>query len=65
LGAQENKQVVRDLYAAFGRGDITALLALVAENMVWRMPGMVPHYSGTYRGPRGVAGFFEPREFVA
>src|SRR5258705_13932967 len=42
LGAQESKQVVRDLYAAFGRGDIAALLALVAEDMVWRMPGTVP-----------------------
>ena len=59
MGTQENMRVVRDLYAAFGRGDISAACALVAEDLVWHMPGTVPHYSGTYNGPGGVAAFFQ------
>jgi ketosteroid isomerase-like protein len=49
---------------------------LVAEDVVWHLPGTVPHYSGTYEGPGDVATFlqelnttvgieaFEPQEFV-
>lgn len=77
MSTQENKKVVKDLYAALGRGDIEALVALVAEDVIWRLPGAVPYYSGTYQGPSNVADFFrklngnveieafEPREFVA
>jgi uncharacterized protein len=77
MNTQENKQVVQHLYGPFGRGDIASLRALIAEDVIWRLPGEVPHYSGTYKGPSGVAGFFqqlyanvgietfEPREFVA
>lgn len=32
MGAEENKQVVRDLYAAFGR-DVAAVAALVAKDV--------------------------------
>lgn len=49
MGTQENKQVVKDLYAAFGRRDIEAVPALVAEEAIWHVPGTVPHYSGTYK----------------
>ena len=77
MATPENTQVVRDLYAAFGRGDLAAACALVAEDVVWHLPGTVPHYSGTYKGSGGVAAFFqeltttvgieaiEPQEFVA
>ena len=77
MAADENKQIVKDLFAAFGRGDTAVWRDLVAEDVIWRLPGKVPHYSGTYEGPDRVAGFFqrlfanvgveafEPREFVA
>jgi ketosteroid isomerase-like protein len=58
VATPENTQVVRDLYAAFGRGDLAAACALVAEDVVWHLPG-TPHYSGTYKGPGGVAAFFQ------
>ena len=76
MATPENTQVVRDLYAAFGRGHSAAACALVAEDVVWHLPGTVPHYSGTYKGSGGVAAFFqeltttvgieafEPQEFV-
>ena len=77
MSRQESKRVVKDLYAAFGRGDITTVLALIAEDVVWRLPGTVPDYSGTYEGQTRAANFFEklkstveiegfePRDFVA
>jgi ketosteroid isomerase-like protein len=76
MSAQENVQIVKDAYAAFGRGDIQGLLALFAEDIEWISPGEGLPLAGTYRGQARVAGFFqkvsemveisffEPREFV-
>ena len=77
MSAQENVQIVKDAYAAFGRGDIQGLLALLAKDVEWISPGGALPPAGTYRGPAAVADFFqklsetvefssfEPREFVA
>jgi ketosteroid isomerase-like protein len=77
MGALENLQIVKDGYAAFGRGDIAGLLSLLAEDVVWDMPGRGLPLAGTYRGHDGVASFFQklgqqadilefqPREFLA
>lgn len=77
MGTQENVQVVKDGYAAFGRGDIQGLLALMAEDVEWQIPGAGLPLAGTYRGRNGVANFFQklaadvdildfqPREFVS
>ena len=77
MSVQENVQIVKDGYAAFGRGDVQGLLALFAEDIEWIIPGEGFPLAGTYRGLEGVAGFFqkvsemfeisflEPREFVA
>lgn len=77
MSGQESEQVVKDLYAAFGRGDIVTVLTLIADDVVWRLPGTVPDYSGTYEGQTSAANFFEklkstveiegfePRDFVA
>jgi len=77
VGIQENVQIVKDSYAAFGRGDIQGLLALFAEDIEWIAPGEGLPRAGTYRGQAAVADLlqklsetvefssFEPREFVA
>jgi ketosteroid isomerase-like protein len=77
MSVQENVQIVKDAYAAFGRGDIQGLLALLVEDIEWISPGGALPPADTYRGPAAVAGFFqklsetvefssfEPREFVA
>ena len=74
---QQNVQIVKDGFAAFGRGDMQGLLALFAEDIEWIVPGEGWPLAGTYRGHAGVADFFqkdiemleisflEPREFVA
>jgi uncharacterized protein len=78
MSAEENVQIVKDAYAAFGRGDLQGLLALFAEDIEWIIPGEGGFpLAGTYRGLAGVADFFqkisemfemtslEIREFVA
>src|SRR5271170_3344153 len=77
MSAQENVQIVKDAYAAFGRGDSQGLLALFAEDIQWITPGEALPWTGTYRGQAAIADFFqkisetmefssfEPREFVA
>jgi uncharacterized protein len=77
MGVQENVQIVKDAYAAFGRGDIPGLLASFAEDIEWTTPGEGLPLAGTYRGHAAVGNFFqkvsevmelsywEPREFVA
>jgi ketosteroid isomerase-like protein len=77
MGTQENVQLVKEGYAAFSRGDIPGLLALMAEDVEWISPGPGLPLAGTYRGRDGVANFFQklsaeadildfqPREFVA
>ena len=59
MAINENKRTVKDLFAAFGRGDIAGIRALVGEDVIWQLPGTVPHYSGTYKGPSNVANFFQ------
>ena len=76
MNVQENVQIVKDGFAAFGRGDIQGLLALFAEDIEWITPGEYP-LAGAHCGHAGVAdlfqkesemveiSFLEPREFVA
>lgn len=76
MSEEANVQLVREAYAAFGRGDIQSILDSLSDNVEWKAPPVEP-IAGTYRGRDGVAEFFrkvaetfeftrfEPREFVA
>ena len=76
----ENTQVVKDAYAAFGRGDVQGILATLHDDVVWKPVHGAASYvptAGERRGKAAVAEFFravaesmtfeqfEPREFVA
>jgi uncharacterized protein len=77
MSTQENVQIVKDVFAAFGRGDKQGLLALSAEDIEWITPGESWPLAGTHRGHAGLAdllqkasemgetSFPEPPEFVA
>jgi hypothetical protein len=52
---EENVQVVKDFFAAMGSGDKERLLALVAEDIEWIIPGEGWPLAGTHRGHAGVA----------
>jgi len=76
MSIQENVQIVKDTFAALGRGDMQGFQALSAEGIEWIIPGEWP-LAGMHRGHAGVADLFrkasemveisllEPREFVA
>ena len=70
-------EVVQSAYAAFGRGDVSAILSLIADEVEWKFCGAkgLP-YTGTFRTKDEIAKWFasipevedivvfEPREFI-
>ncbi len=54
-----NVQIIKDAYAAFGRGDIPALLQMLTEDVSWYLPGPpdIPP-AGRRTGRDQVAEFF-------
>jgi ketosteroid isomerase-like protein len=77
MNTEKNVQTVKDFFAAVGRGDKRGLLALVAEDIEWIIPGKDWPLAGTRHGHAGLAdllktqsetietSLMEPREFVA
>jgi ketosteroid isomerase-like protein len=53
----DNKQVVRQMYEAYGRGDIDAVLAYLTDDFDWNAPGGAP-FSGHRVGPQQMRQFF-------
>ena len=70
-------ELVQDLFAAFGRGDVPYILERVTPDCEWVGHGEGLPYAGVFRGPAGVGQFFsnlvaneqiltfEPREFFS
>ena len=50
MSIEENIQIVKDFFAAIGSGDKQGLLALVAEDIEWIIPGEDWPLAGTHRG---------------
>ena len=46
--------VVRNFYAALGRGDVAAVLGLLDPQVEWTEAERFPYYSGTWHGPQAV-----------
>jgi hypothetical protein len=59
MSVQENVQIVKNGLEAFGRGDIKALLALLAEDGEWISPGEGLPLAGTHRGHAALADLFQ------
>ncbi|MBI4497235.1 MAG: nuclear transport factor 2 family protein [Chloroflexi bacterium] len=78
MAEQENVALVQQAYAAFGRGDIAAVLQVFADDIEWVIPGPsdIP-FNGTRRGKQAVGEWFgilgqnldfqvfAPQEFIA
>ncbi len=59
MSAQENVELVKQGYAAFGSGDMEKLLSLFAEDIKWRVPTIEgAPFGGEYDGREQVAAFF-------
>lgn len=76
MSTEKNIQTVKDFFGALGRGDREGLLALVAEDIEWIIPGENWPLAGTRHGHAGLADLLEtasktmetstePREYVA
>ncbi|OJY67195.1 MAG: ketosteroid isomerase [Sphingobium sp. 66-54] len=77
MSIQANVHTVKDFFAAMGGGNKQDLLALVAEDIEWIIPGEDWPLAGTHRGHAGLTdllqtasemvetSFPEPPEFVA
>ncbi len=52
MSIEKNVQTVKDFFAAIGRGDKEALLALAAEDIEWIIPGEDWPLAGTRHGHR-------------
>jgi uncharacterized protein len=77
MSTQENVQVVKDFFAAMGAFNRQGLLALVAEDIEWIIPGEAWPLAGTHRGHKELAAVLQkaseevettypkPPEFVA
>jgi ketosteroid isomerase-like protein len=78
MSAPTNTDRVKEIYAAFGRGDIQAILGALHPDVAWTVqgPALVPIF-GKRKGRQQVAQFFQtvaekltfqefgPREFIA
>jgi ketosteroid isomerase-like protein len=78
MAEQENVRTVQEIYVAFGRGDIPAILNTVGDDIDWTNAGPpdIP-YARSRRGREQIAQFFatlnesveverfEPREYIA
>ena len=53
MSIEKNVQTVKNFLAALGRRDKQALLAVVAEDLEWIIPGEDWPLAGTYRGAGG------------
>jgi ketosteroid isomerase-like protein len=55
VSTEKNVQVVKDFFAAIGSGDKQRLLALVAEDIEWIIPGEDWPLAGTHCGHAGLS----------
>jgi len=77
MSTKKNVQVVKDFFTAAFGGDKEAMLALVAEDIEWIIPGEDWPLAGTHRGHAALTDLLktesetmemslsEPREFIA
>lgn len=78
MSTQDNVTIVQGIYAAFGQGNIPAILNVLADDVEFHEPpGGEPPFKGIYHGRDGAGTFFqemvgavdvlalEPQEFVA
>lgn len=60
--AVSNEQAVLDVYAAFQRGDVAAITALVSDDVDWRNDGVASRecpWNGNFSGKANLPGFFK------
>ena len=54
----DNTELIRGAYEAFGRGDVPAVLGVLADRVEWDVTSVVPQ-GGSWRGRDGAGEFFQ------
>jgi ketosteroid isomerase-like protein len=54
----DSAELIRSAYAAFAEGDVPTIIGIVGERAEWDVTTVIPQ-GGSWRGPDGVAEFFE------
>ena len=78
MNEQQNTELVQQAYAAYGRGDVDAVLACMAADVDWEIPAVPAlSFTGKRQGHAQVAEYFQlanekqavreftPKEFIA
>lgn len=55
--SDQNRQTISQAYEAFAAGDIDGILAVLSDDITWRVPGVLPH-GGSFTGKDGALAFF-------
>lgn len=55
---EHQTETVRAIYEAFGRGDVSDVMARLASDIEWITPPTLPWSQGRYQGPAGVGTYF-------
>jgi ketosteroid isomerase-like protein len=61
MGAEQNVGTIKEMYDAFGRGDVETILGLVTDDVDWATDAARPSapWYGPKQGKAGVRTFFE------
>ena len=62
MSIEENIEIVKGFFAAIGSGDKQRVLALVAEDIEWIIPGEDWPLAGKHRAHAGVRVYFRRRQ---
>ncbi|MGO9382466.1 MAG: nuclear transport factor 2 family protein [Mycobacterium sp.] len=61
MSAKQNIEMARQMYEAFGRGDVPAILDRVTDDIDWSTDAAIPSapWYGPRHGKEGVVSFFQ------
>jgi|ERR1700722_4606204 ketosteroid isomerase-like protein len=57
MSAEQNKEMVKATWTAFGKGDIKTAFGNMADNVSWLIPGNISGVSGVKRGKDEIVKF--------
>ena len=57
MSAEQNKEMVKAAWIAFGKGDLQTAFNSMADNVSWLIPGNIPGVSGVKRGKDEITKF--------
>ncbi len=57
MSVEANKELVKNFWGAFSKGDIKGAFALLSDEVSWLIPGNLPNLSGLRKGKAEILNF--------